>query len=105
MADLDPTAEEEAAACSGLRSLIDETLTHLKGRVDFIHDCWHGKSNEEKAQYGWCLVIGVLARGRIGDPFVGGREPASSCKDTQSFLVRVPFASANLSKRRVRGIA
>ncbi len=50
MADFDPTTEEEeAAACSGLRSLIDETLTDLKARVDSIHDCWYGKSDEEKA--------------------------------------------------------
>jgi len=61
MADFDPTPEEEAAACHGLRTLIDETLKDLKARVDFIHECWHGKSDEEKAQYGWCLVIGVLA--------------------------------------------
>jgi len=61
MADFDPTPQEEEAACRGLHALIGETLTDLKARVDFLHDCWRGTSDEEKAQYGWCLVIGVLA--------------------------------------------
>ncbi len=55
------TPEEEEAAYRGLRSLIDETLCDLKVRIDFLHEHWHGKSDEEKAQYSWCIALGVLA--------------------------------------------
>jgi len=61
MADFESSPEEEEAAYRGLRSLIDETLRDLKVRVDFLHEHWHGKSDEEKAQFGWCVALGVLA--------------------------------------------
>ena len=61
MADLDLTLDEEEAAYRGLRSLVDETLHDLKERVDFIHECWRGSSDEEKAQYAWCVALAVLA--------------------------------------------
>jgi len=61
MADFEPTPKEEEAAYRGLRLLIDETLRDLKARVDFLDEHWHGKSDEEKAQFGWCVVLGVLA--------------------------------------------
>ena len=61
MVDFDLTLDEEEAAYRSLCCLIYETLRDLKERVGFIHECWRGTSDEEKAQHVWCLALGVLA--------------------------------------------
>ncbi len=58
--DLVATAEEERVAIPRLYLLAEEALGDLVARVEYLHACWHAPTDEGKAQFSWCLLLGVL---------------------------------------------
>jgi|GEM_PF-5171529 len=58
--ELDPTEQEERTAYPQLCALLSDTLRELKAQVSFVHAKADAPTNETKAQYAWCVALGVL---------------------------------------------
>ena len=54
------TPEEERSAMPRLYDLIEEGLRDLAARINYLHASWNAPTDEGKAQFSWCLLLGVL---------------------------------------------